>query len=375
MEALILSCGTGGGHNSAGVAVKEELARRGWGVTMLDPYSLVSADLAKKVGNVYIRVAQRTPKLFGLAYRLGELYTRLPVRSPVYFVNRRMVPVLSGYLREHPVDVVVCTHLFPGEILTAMKDQGLPVPKTVFVATDDACIPFTEECRFDYFCIPSAFLWGEFAGRGIPGEKLVVTGIPVKREFSNPVSREEAKDALGLSREKRYILLSGGSIGAGKVMSAVRTVVKFLNHYPDCCLIAVCGSNERLYHRLTRRFGKDSRVTVLKTTDRMALYMRSCDVFLSKPGGLSSAEAASMGVPLIHLPPIPGCETRNRRFFAQRKMSVGVNSPRQLLEALEFLHAGADTLIENQRCCCLPDGAESIALLCQMIASGKEQEA
>lgn len=375
MEALILSCGTGGGHNSAGLAVKEELARRGWGVTMLDPYSLVSDDLAKKVGSVYIRVAQRTPRLFGLAYRLGELYTRLPVHSPVYFVNRRMAPVLAEYLREHPADVVVCTHLFPGEILTAMKDQGLAVPKTVFVATDDACIPFTEECSFDYFCIPSAFLWGEFVGRGIPGEKLVVTGIPVKREFSNPVSREEAREALGLDREKRYILLSGGSIGAGRMSSTVRTVVRFLDHYPDCHLIAVCGSNQHLYRRLSRRFGKDSRVTVLESTDRMALYMRSCDVFLSKPGGLSSAEAAAMGVPLIHLPPIPGCETRNRRFYAQRKMSVGVNSSRQLLEALEFLHAGADTLIENQRCCCLPDGAKSIALLCHMIASGKEKEA
>lgn len=29
MEALILSCGTGGGHNAAGYAVKEELERRG----------------------------------------------------------------------------------------------------------------------------------------------------------------------------------------------------------------------------------------------------------------------------------------------------------------------------------------------------------
>lgn len=375
MEALILSCGTGGGHNSAGYAVQEELRRRGWDVTMLDPYSLVSGELAKKVGNVYIRVAQRTPQLFGFIYQLGELYTRLPVRSPVYFVNRRMAPVLSEYLREHPADVIICTHLFPGEILTAMKDQGLPVPGTIFVATDDACIPFTEECGFDYFCIPSAFLWGEFAGRGIPGEKLVVTGIPVKREFTQPVSREEAREALGLDPEKRYILLAGGSIGAGNVAATVRTVVKFLDHYPDCRLIAVCGSNERLYRCLTRRFGGDSRVTLLESTDRMALYMRSCDVFLSKPGGLSSAEAAAMGVPLIHLPPIPGCETRNRRFYAQRKMSVGVNSPRQLLEALEFLHAGAEALIENQRCYCIPDGAESIAVLCQMIASGKEKEA
>lgn len=29
MDALILSCGTGGGHNAAGAAIKEELIKRG----------------------------------------------------------------------------------------------------------------------------------------------------------------------------------------------------------------------------------------------------------------------------------------------------------------------------------------------------------
>ena len=37
MKALILSCGTGGGHNAAGRAIKEELERRGDPVLMLNP--------------------------------------------------------------------------------------------------------------------------------------------------------------------------------------------------------------------------------------------------------------------------------------------------------------------------------------------------
>ena len=40
MEALILSCSTGGGHNAAARAVKEELLRRGHNAVMLDPYTL-----------------------------------------------------------------------------------------------------------------------------------------------------------------------------------------------------------------------------------------------------------------------------------------------------------------------------------------------
>ena len=35
MDALILTCGTGGGHNSAAKAVKEEMERRGHHVHLM----------------------------------------------------------------------------------------------------------------------------------------------------------------------------------------------------------------------------------------------------------------------------------------------------------------------------------------------------
>ena len=54
----------------------------------------------------------------------------------------------------------------------------------------------------------------------------------------------------------------------------------------------------------------------------MAEYMRACDIFLTKPGGLSSTEAAVSGVPLILLSPIPGCETHNAAYFSSHKMAL-----------------------------------------------------
>lgn len=40
MNALILSCGTGGGHNAAAEAIRGELLRRGWNAELLNPYIL-----------------------------------------------------------------------------------------------------------------------------------------------------------------------------------------------------------------------------------------------------------------------------------------------------------------------------------------------
>ena len=118
MDALILSCSTGGGHNAAGFAIKEELEYRGHRVTMMDPYELVSHKLATEVGNVYVKMVQRSPKLFGFIYSLGSLVRKVPGKSPVYYANIAVAKKLSIYLREHPVDVILMPHLYPAELIT-----------------------------------------------------------------------------------------------------------------------------------------------------------------------------------------------------------------------------------------------------------------
>ena len=50
MEALILSCSTGGGHNTAAQAVFEALTERGHHAVRMDPYTLVSEELQIKSG-------------------------------------------------------------------------------------------------------------------------------------------------------------------------------------------------------------------------------------------------------------------------------------------------------------------------------------
>lgn len=65
------------------------------------------------------------------------------------------------------------------------------------------------------------------------------------------------------------------------------------------------------------------------------------DLLITKPGGLSSTEAAVAGIPLIQTAPIPGCEVSNMRFFRQRGLSIAVPYPgRQLIAACDALLSG-----------------------------------
>lgn len=348
MDALILTCGTGGGHDMAAMAVKNELLRRGYNAVMMNPYDLHSKQVTNRINHAYISMVQNCPALFGAVYRLGTLYRRLPFRSPVYHINRSMAPLLDRFLRRTPFDVIIVTHLFPAEILTQMREQGMNVPKTVFITTDYTCIPFTEETLCDIYVVPTQACAEESIRRGIPADKIYTLGIPVREAFSEALSKQEARKRLGLSENRRCILLCGGSMGAGRFVRMIRGLLKESAGNVD--LIVICGSNEKLYRRLRERFA--DQIMLLKSTNKIAEYVHACDLYMTKPGGLSTTEAAVAGVPLVHLPPIPGCETANMRFFTGHGMSYqassGKKGARAVLALLEDQDACA-AMIRRQR--------------------------
>ena len=97
-----------------------------------------------------------------------------------------------------------------------------------------------------------------------------------------------------------------------KVLALVEALPK------DALLVAICGNNRTLERNL-RALIHTPRLQVLGFTDRMSDYMDAADLFITKPGGLSTTEAATKGVPLVLFNAVPGCETRNLEFL----LSIG----------------------------------------------------
>lgn len=355
MEVLVLYCDTGGGHHTAALAMAEELKKRGHRVTMLDPFTLAGKSAAGIVGNSYIKLVQHSPKSFGALYALGKAYDdTLSVHSPVYWANGKLAEAMKDYLEAHPFEWIVTTHLFPAQIVTHLAQKQCALPKTLFISTDYTCIPFFEETNCDYYGIPAADLEDAFGSRGIPLDKMLCDGIPVRAEFTEQESKAVCRKQLGWKDEQKNILLSGGSMGAGQIVEAAAVLDAFLQANPAYRLTIVCGSNRKLYEHLLERYRGHGNVEILGYTDQMAVYIKAADVFITKPGGLSSTEAAVCGVPLIHLSPIPGCETSNAEYFSSHGMSLYVPKPGPpLLDALEtFLEEGVcERMVLAQRRC------------------------
>ena len=368
MKALVLSCGTGGGHDAAAAAVMEELQRCGHQATMMNPLRLCGGKVAERVDRTYISIAQKAPRAFGAIYKIGNAYRKLPWRSPVYYANGHASDKLEDYLTQHPVDVVVMTHLFPAEILAYLRNHGVAIPPMVLIATDYTCIPFMEECGCDAYVIPSGRLTEEFIARGIPAERIHPLGIPVRGSFRETMTREEAKAALELEADKRYLLLSGGSIGAGKLQKALDMLCE-MTRGTDLRMVAICGNNDQVCEQLQQRHGTQARI--IGRTSQMATYLRACDLYMTKPGGLSTTEAAVMEIPLALLPPIPGCENRNAQFFESAGMGINVQmTPESLRQALALLgDADArETMRRNQHTHIPKDAAQQVVGLMAKLA-------
>ena len=132
-----------------------------------------------------------------------------------------------------------------------------------------------------------------------------------------------------MSEDGIYYLVAGGSIGAGKIQQLLDLMREALEEVEQA--VVICGRNKKLEKKLRKRYDGYKNISIIGSTDQMATYMRACDVLYSKPGGLSSTEAAVIGIPLIHLTPIPGCETRNRIFFRKHGMCL---APRMIEDQL-----------------------------------------
>lgn len=86
----------------------------------------------------------------------------------------------------------------------------------------------------------------------------------------------------------------------------------------DALLCVLPGRNEELRTTLEEKYAGHGVLTV-PFTDQVPAYMHAADVLLSKAGGISSAEAAVLGVPLVHTMAIPGRRDAERRFLRRAR--------------------------------------------------------
>jgi processive 1,2-diacylglycerol beta-glucosyltransferase len=89
--------------------------------------------------------------------------------------------------------------------------------------------------------------------------------------------------------------------------------------------IVICGRNEELREKVLKQVEGNPRFCVLGFTDRMAELMKISDLFIGKPGGLTTSELLACGLPLAIIQPIPGQEERNSDHLLEQGIAIKCN--------------------------------------------------
>ncbi len=361
MKLLILSCATGEGHNSAANALIEAAQRKGCEYILADPLNFRSKNAAKIAANTYNGLIKNVPAVFGAIYGAGALYSSTGLTSPVYWANARYSGKLRAYIEEEGFDAVLCTHLFPMEAITALKKKTDFAVPTYGILTDYTCIPFLRETQLDGYFIPHEALRQELVEQGIPTERIFGTGIPVSARFAERVGHAAAREALGMDADEPVVLIMSGGVGCGNIQALCNELLQ--QGSEPFAIYVLVGRNTDLQLELEAAYADCGRLHIVPFTREVARYMNASDVMISKPGGLSSTEAAVATIPLVHILAFSGCETKNAAFFSAHGMSVRAeNAKEAVCAALELLHNRdkAETMRAAQRENIPPDAADRI---------------
>lgn len=330
MSILILSCNTGEGHNSAARAVKEFFDAQSIKCDIKDALAFWSPEKSKIISKGHIFIYRNLPKLFGVSYRFEQNHPpRDGEESFIYELVIKGCESLYEFLCNNDYAAVICTHVFSSMMVTELIKRHKCKIRSYFIATDYTCSPGVNQTALDKYFIPHRKLVAEFAGDGIPVSKLVPSGIPVRGEFYSRTEKNAAKAALSLSLEKRAVLLMCGSMGCGPIKALTEMLPQVMPE--DSQLTVICGNNRRLYKSLTGN-SLYSGANIIGFTDKMPLYMDAADLILTKPGGLSTTEAAVKALPMIFIDAVPGCETKNFEFFTSNSYADSGDSVDELCE-------------------------------------------
>ena len=339
MRTLILSCNTGAGHNSCAKAIQEVYQSRGDVCDIYDALLFISKRASKFISNWHTRIYLHAPKIFSSGYEKAEEKDDLfREGTPVYKYITSGADRMYDYIVSGGYDNVICTHVFPALALTEVRRRHPDLRVTTsHVSTDYTCSPCTADSKLDWYFMPSARLKDEFVQCGIPEDKLVASGMPVRKEFYVQDDKAAAKKALGIEPSQTHLLMMCGSMGCGP-MEEITEVLRGKMRNTDVLSVA-CSKNETLLKKLTKLSADCPNIRILGQIDDVPKLMQATDVFLTKPGGLSTSEAAASGLPMVLIDAVAGCEEHNLDYFLRAGMAVTGDTPVKIADlALHLAH-------------------------------------
>jgi len=316
-KILIIYASAGNGHKKAAEAVYKEFLRikdPNIEAMLIDSLNYTTRFFKFSYKRVYIILIKYLPWLWGFFYHILNNRFFYQIAKPFRFVvNRLNSKRLQEFLVKENFDAVISTHFFATDVISRLKGKGILSLPLINIITDFEFHLYWLAKNVDKYIVTADFVKQEAVERGIAQDKILVYGVPIRKEFTANIAKSVARESLGLDNDKFTILIMGGGLGVGPLKEIVVDMQSLIF---DCQIIVVCGHNKRLLSELKAAKGNfKKQVQLVGFSHNMDLIMAASNIMVSKTGALTVAESLSRELPIINISPIPGQEMGNLKFL------------------------------------------------------------
>lgn len=326
MKILLLYAKVGNGHLKAAENIKIALQEIDENIEIdyEDGLEYSSALTNKLIIKGYSSLASNMPKLWGTIYTKSDKQDLNTVGEINKMVNKALTIRLKKMLRIRRPDIIISTHPFISHMCAYLKRKGKTTAKIISVMTDYGIHNmWLEENKYiDKFMVATSEMKGDCIRKyNVDESKILVTGIPVSKKFSQTFDRQQVLNELGLDSRKTTILFfPGGGLGLGKSEGIFEELAT--SSY-DFQIIVITGKNEKQKERFEEIASHSTKgITILGFTDKVPELMSASDFVITKPGGLTSTECLAMCKPMVIINAIPGQEEQNAIYFTNNGTAI-----------------------------------------------------
>ena len=372
MKILILTAATGGGHNRAAEAIQKGLSKDGrFRVETVDSLKAVGKLVDRTVCDSYLFMARRAPGLFGSLYKGTNRENRFSGIVPR--LNRVFSRALLETIAEAEPDVIITTHPFSTQMVSALKERGGVRAALVCVITDYGLHKAWLGDAVDRYVVACEDMAAELVHMGVEPERILPSGIPVFPEFFQHPEKEGLREGLGLDPFMPTVLFMAGSFGVNHIISLYRDIARM---EVPLQLVVITGKNQRLYSSFREELEKSMPILPTKLvyfTREVHCYMQAADLLVTKPGGLTISEALAGNLPMVVFNAIPGQEEDNAAYLSRHGMGIPLGKKDDLSQILSRLLADPAQLAAMKEDCrkldtrgCMEELAETCQSLCKV---------
>lgn len=297
MNILILTGRFGMGHCSAAEALRQQILLKepGAKVDVVDIIDYMLPRCSNIIYGGFNFMVSKCSGIYNFLNKVSEKYSRAPFK-------RAFIKKVEELLKTYEPKLIISTLPVCSQYISAYKSMKYcNIPLHTYITDITAHEEWIAQ-NTDIYFVGSKSTKNMLISKGVPAEKIVVSGIPVKPAFRSGNGNKKEQST-------KEVLIMGGGLG---LIPSSEMLLKRLSENKSMHITVITGKNQKLFSKIKKEFPE---IEVVGYTNKVYEYMRKANIVITKSGGITTFEAINCETPLYVIKPFLSQELGNAQYI------------------------------------------------------------